>query len=215
MSTDLPDDLEHAGLTGGDIEALSLEPDRLDGHTIDELADYLDAGMMPADPGIDDSPACQNALDALTRVRMLSHTAFDREADGEEERDAAWVTEILTNITLEAHAGRDIPLPPLKRSENSVITEGAVRSIIRRAGDTIDGVLIGRCSLEGDVTTPHAPIRVEVGVTIVHDHGLTDLMDRIRAAVLEALNRHTELNVTGIDVTARNAIPAAVSREGR
>ena len=47
--------------------AYRIEPDDLDGHTIDELADYLDAGMQPADPSIDDSAACQNALAAIVQ----------------------------------------------------------------------------------------------------------------------------------------------------
>ncbi|WP_423920751.1 hypothetical protein ACPEEZ_14850 [Frigoribacterium sp. 2-23] len=204
MSTDLPDDLEAAGMTSDDVATLSLEPEGLDGHTIDELADYLDAGMTPADPSIDDSPACQNALDALTRVRMLSHGAFEADAYGEDAREDDWITEILTNISLEAHAGRDIPLPPLKESENSVITEGAVRSIIRRAGDGVDGVLIGRCSLNGDVMTPRAPIRVDVSARIVHDHGSTSVVDDVRAAVDAALRRHTELNIEAIDVRLRS-----------
>ena len=43
--------------------------------------------MTPADPTIDDSPACKNALDALTRVRMLSHGALEADALDEDVRE--------------------------------------------------------------------------------------------------------------------------------
>ncbi|TDT61469.1 hypothetical protein [Frigoribacterium sp. PhB116] len=217
MSADLPDDLEAAGVSGDDVETLSFEPDRLDGHTIDELADYLDAGMTPADPTIDDSPACQNALDALTRVRMLSHGALEADALDEDVREDDWITEIITNISLEAHAGRDIPLPPLKETENSVITEGAVRSIVRRSGDTVDGVLIGRCTLEGDVTTPGAPVVVRVWARIIRDHGATTnaVTEAVCSVVEEALRTHTEMNVESIDVMIRSDGAAPVREEER
>jgi hypothetical protein len=217
MSADLPEDLEAAGISGDDVETLSLEPDRLDGHTIDELADYLDAGMTPPDATIDDSPACQNALDALTRVRMLSHGALEADALDEDEREDDWITEILTNISLEAHAGRDVPLPPLRETENSVITEGAVRSVVRRAGDTVDGVLVGRCTLEGDVTTPGAPVTVEVWARVVRDHGQPReaIITEIRTAIGDALRTHTEMNVERIDVTMRDDGAAPLVEEER
>ena len=37
----------------------------LDGHTIEELSDYLDAGRTPVDASIEGSPGCRIALDAL------------------------------------------------------------------------------------------------------------------------------------------------------
>ena len=62
-------------------EALdALEPGDLDGHSIDELTDYLDAGMQPADPSIDDSPACQNALAAIIRIRHASLRSLEAAA---------------------------------------------------------------------------------------------------------------------------------------
>jgi len=148
---------------------------------------------------------------------MLSHGALEADALDEDEREDDWITEILTNISLEAHAGRDIPLPPLRETENSVITEGAVRSIVRRAGDAVDGVLIGRCTLEGDVTVPRAPVSVEVTARLLHDHGSTSaaVREAIAVAVGEALRTHTELAVTTIRVTVRQDGAAPVPEEER
>jgi len=187
-----------------DVETLDLEPDELDGHTIDELADYLDAGMNPADPSIDDSPACQNAIEAIVRLRMLSHELFESEALDEPERDEAWITDILEGITMEAHSGRSIPLRSSTQAEHIVLTEGAVRAIVRRAGDGVDGIVVGRVGLSGDIETVGAPVGVRVTASIVWGHPIQDAAERVRTAVSRELLRHTELAVTEIDVVISN-----------
>lgn len=187
-----------------DLHVLDLAPEALDGHTIDELADYLDAGMTPADPSIDESPACQNALAALARVRALSHEALDAEAATEDAPDDRWVQDILASISLEARAGRSIPLVPVAPTEHAVLTEGAARAVVRRAADGVDGVLVGRCELDGDVTEPGAPVRVAVTITIGYGHVIPDAAARVREAVVAALRQHTDLVVTAVDVTVRD-----------
>ncbi|WNY34907.1 hypothetical protein Q9Q99_07440 [Curtobacterium flaccumfaciens] len=144
-------------------EALdALEPGDLDGHSIDELTDYLDAGMQPADPSIDDSPACQNALAAIIRVRHASLRSLEVAAREEAPADESWISGVLANISIEARSGRDVPLRPLSETERPVMTEGAIRSLIRRTGDAVTGVLVARCQLEGDVTELASPVRVVV-----------------------------------------------------
>ena len=54
------------------VFVLGFEPEDLDGHSIDELTDYLERGRTPADPSIEGSPACRNALRALERLRDLA-----------------------------------------------------------------------------------------------------------------------------------------------
>lgn len=199
-------------MTQGDLETLSMEPASLDGHSIDELADYLDAGRSPADPSIDDSPSCQNALEAIGRVRELSHLVFEGDALADDRRDDGWVGEVLTNITIEAHAGRDVPLRPRATTEQGVLTEGAVRALIRKAGDRVNGVLIGRCVLDGDVETLGAPIRVGIRASVITGDDYDTASDAIRTSVATALARHTELQVTGIDVTLRD-LPSTPRRD--
>lgn len=189
---------------GDDLTVLALEPDDLDGHSIDELTDYLDAGMRPADPSIDDSAACQNALAAISRVRLFAGDLLEADALDEPDRDDSWVTGILQNITLEAAAGRDIPVPTPIPSEDIVLTEGSVRSLIRRAGDAVDGLLIGRCALDGDVTDPGAEITVTVTATILYGHSIPDVTNRVRAAIHHELLRHTRLRLAGINISIRD-----------
>ena len=67
-----------------EVRWLGLEPTDLDGHTLDELTDYLDAGRQPADRSIDESPGCQLALDALERLQGLGAELIAAEAKEKE-----------------------------------------------------------------------------------------------------------------------------------
>lgn len=47
-----------------------------------------------------------------------------------------------------------------------------MRGLVRSAGDAIPGVLIGRCRLDGDVTVPGSPIRIEAEVSVPYGRPL-------------------------------------------
>jgi hypothetical protein len=188
-----------------------LEPVDLDGHTIDELADYLDAGMEPVDPSIDDSPACQNALAAIVRLRHASLGSLDEAARAEAPADESWIGGVLANISIEVRAGRDIPLRAVAPTEHPVMTEGAVRSLVRRAGDTVPGVVVSRCLLAGDVTELASPVRVTVEIAIVQGHAIPAAADAVRDAVERTLAVQTDLTVEAVDVVVRDLVtPSAV-----
>jgi uncharacterized alkaline shock family protein YloU len=187
----------------------ALEPEDLDGHTIDDLADYLDAGMRPADPSIDDSPACQNALAAILRLRQASLGSLDEAAKAEAPADESWIGGVLANISLEVRAGRDIPLRAVAPTEHPVMTEGAVRSLVRRAGDGVPGVVVSRCGLDGDVTALTAPIRVTVEIAVVAARRIVPTTDAVRLAVRETLATQTDLTVQAVDVVVRDLIVPA------
>lgn len=187
-----------------DLDALEL--DDLDGHSIDELADYLDAGMQPPDPTIDGSPACQNALAAILRVRHASLGSLEAAARDEAPADESWIGGVLANISLESRSGRDVPLRALSESERPVMTEGAIRSLIRRTGDGVPGVLVARCSLDGDVTELAAPIRVVVEVAIMSGPSIVATADLVRTGVAQALAEQTDLVVESIDVVVRDLL---------
>ncbi|WP_232299839.1 Asp23/Gls24 family envelope stress response protein [Leucobacter komagatae] len=192
------------------VELFALEPGDLDGHTIDELSDYLDAGMTPPDASIDNSASCQLALNALSRLQTLSRSMLEEDIDEQEPADESWVATILTSIGLEARSGRRIPFtPPTPTSELSV-TEGAVRGLIRDAGDDTDGLLIGKVRLEGDVTIPGEPIRVHVHASSLWGKSIPVTADLVRDAIARSLHDHTELNVVAIDVTVTDVhVPRA------
>lgn len=202
-----PDDVRAADAQPDDARLDALEPEDLDGHTIDELADYLDAGMQPADPSIDDSAACQNALAALVRLRQSSLGSLDVAAEQEAPADESWIGGVLANISLEARAGRDVPLRPSVPTERAVVTEGAVRSLVRTAGDVVPGVVIARCSLQGDVTRLDAPVRVLVELAIRSDTPIHPAAEHVRQAVAATLAEQTDLLVEAVDVRVRDLLP--------
>ena len=192
------------------VEVLALEPEDLDGHSIDELSDYLDAGMTPPDTSIDDSASCQIALHALTRLSAVSRAMLDEDVAEQEPTDESWVASILTSIGLEARAGRSIPFTPPTPTSELNVTEGAVRGLIRDAGDDTEGLLIGRVRLEGDVTIPGEPIRVHVQASSLWGKSIPATADLVREAIARSLREHTELNVVAVDVTVTDVhVPRA------
>lgn len=187
--------------------------DDLDGHTIDELSAYLDAGEMPPNPSIDNSPGCRIALKAMRRLRELSQDLMEDDARREPQRDDSWVGGILDVISREARAGRDIPVQHPSPSARLAITEGAVRGMIRAAGDAVGGVIIGRCRLDGDVTVPGEGISIRVDASVFWGERIPEAVDRVRQAIYTELLRHTELNVTAIDVTIHDVHLARTNPE--
>lgn len=176
-------------------------PEDLDGHTIEELSDYLDAGRYPPDPSIDESAGCQIALDALERLRSLTPDLIAADTAAEPEADEGWVRRILTGIAVDARAGRRIPIvvdPPVA---DAGITEGAVRGVIRAAEKAVPGTLVGRSRFDGDVTVAGEPVLVQVDVSVPYGAPIPELVDRLRAEINRRLTAHTTLNVTGIDIT--------------
>lgn len=187
-----------------DLAGLSLEPEDLDGHTLEELSDYLDAGRTPINPSIEQSPECLIALSGLERLRALTPELFEADTAAEPEPDEGWVQGILTHIMLDARAGRRIPIAAPIPIADLGITEGAVRGVIRAAESTVPGVLVGRCRLEGDVTIPGEPIRVQVDVSVPYGDPVPGMVDRLRAEISTRLAAHSTLNVAGIDITVRD-----------
>ena len=181
--------------------------DELDGHTIEELSDYLDRGYQPAIASIDQSSGCQIVLNALRRLRALSASLLEQEALAEQPRDDRWVQRILGQIGLEARAGREIPFQAPVTNASLGITEGAVRGIIRAAGDAVGGAIIGRCRLDGNVSVADEPIIVSIDLSVVWGTGIPAVVERIRAAVLRDLAIHTELNILAVDVTVHDIQP--------
>jgi hypothetical protein len=84
------------------------------------------------------------------------------------------------------------------------LTEGAVRAIIRAAGDQFDGIILGRCQLLGDVTEPEEPIRVTVEASVLWGQNIPRLVGHVRDAITHALRTHTRLNITAVDITVQD-----------
>lgn len=183
---------------------IGLDPGDLDGHTIEELTDYLDADRTPADPSIEESPGCLLALDALERLRALTPELIARDEAAEPEPEPGWIQSILSGIAMDARSGRRIPLAAPDDRSDLAITEGAVRGLIRAAENAFPGILIGRCRLHGDVTDPGAVIGVEVDVSVPFGEPIVQLADRLREEIAQRLRTHTRLIVETIDITVHD-----------
>ena len=181
--------------TSDALDTIAKEPEELDGHTIAELADYLDADRTPIDPSIESSPACQHALAALERLRVL---APDLLGD-DEPLDDDWVARVMGGIALDAHAGADFVLVDGGPDAHLVMTEGALRGLIRAAGDGEPEFLTGRVRFEGELG-PDSAVAVRAGVTVAHGVRIPDAVDRLRLRIDEALRRHTGMTASRIDV---------------
>ena len=187
-----------------DVRQLGLEPSDLDGHTLEELSDYLEAGRLPVDPSIEGSPGCQLALDALERLQGLGGQLIEADAAARPEVDDSWVDRILSGIALDARAGRRIPFDESDPSVDFGITEGAVRGLIRSAENAVPGIMAGRSTLEGDVTVVGEPIRIAIEVNAIYGESIPTAVARLRTEIAERLHRQTDLTVTSIDVTVRD-----------
>lgn len=185
------------------------------GYTLEQLADYHDRGRTPPVPEIEGDPECRGVLDAMDRFGALSRELV--EADAGAVIDESWFQQVLGEVARESRAGRDLPVSVEAGGEvRLVMTEGALRGLVRDAGDSVDGVLVERV----DVVYDEAAAALEVVVTVSAVHGavLPDLADRVRAAVRDALERRTGWAIGAVDVTIADlhrAAPAPEKGEAR
>ncbi|MBG6192371.1 putative alkaline shock family protein YloU [Arthrobacter sp. CAN_A212] len=172
------------------------------GRTIDELNDYLSNGRKPLNRDIEACPECQAALAALTRLHELTPSLLERDMELHTDDDETWLAELFTNISIQARAGRTITISSDDPDLSLTQTEGTVLSLIRSAGDEVNGALVGRCRLHGDLTEPGTEITVDVQISVFwKDEHLPSLAAAIRTEIRDILNRHTELNITDIDIS--------------
>ncbi len=183
---------------------LGVEVEDLDGHTIEELSDYLDAGRTPPNSSIDQSPGCRIVLDALERLHALTPQLLAADTAEEPEPDESWVQNILTGIALDARAGRRIPITSPAAGTDLGITEGAVRGLIRAAENTVPGILVGACRFDGDVTVVGEPVRIRVDVSVPYGDPISNLAGRLREEISARIQANTTLNLGGIDITVQD-----------
>ncbi|WP_162942722.1 Asp23/Gls24 family envelope stress response protein [Cryobacterium soli] len=192
---------------------MTLPHDDASRDLIAHLSDYLDRGETPPDDFLSEAPEHRIAYDALSRFRALAGNILAQDVSAEPARDDSWVTGILNNIHREARAGRTIPVSHPSPKATLSLTEGAVRGLIRSAGDGVAGTFIGKCRLEGDVATPGSPVTVNVEASVFWGERMPQTAQRLRDAITTSLLHHTELNIVAVNVTItdvhlrRNAKP--------
>jgi uncharacterized alkaline shock family protein YloU len=172
------------------------------GYSLDDLSAYLDAGRTPFDPAIEHNAECRSVLTSLEQVGRWSRELLADEAQEapSSPSGAGWMDAVLGAIAREVRSGRDIAYPGPDERTTLSITEGAVRSLIRAAGDEIPGVLIGRSRIDGPLDEAGEPVTVTVTISVRFGYPLPDASDAVRTALYDALARHTPLTVGAIDV---------------
>ncbi|MBD8704846.1 Asp23/Gls24 family envelope stress response protein [Frigoribacterium sp. CFBP 13712] len=205
-------DPEHATAAGDAVTAADAEaeldaavdaaPD--DGVSIERIADYLDEGRQPYDPLIEDDPSALAQLNALQRLRGISAQLLTDEVAATPAPAPSWIADVMSRVRLESRSGREIPLTSTHERTTLHITEGAVRGLIREAGDSIDGALVISCAIVGDVAQPDAIVTVDVAISALYGVAVQPLADEVRDAVARHLLQQTELVVESVDVTVRD-----------
>lgn len=196
-----------------DVPEAEVSGELIDGRTMEELAEYVAAGRSPADPSIDSSPASRQAMANLARLTELTGAGLVRQAERDPSRDEAWISSLLGTIRLELDEGRDIPISHPDPVLRLTLSESAVRGLIRRLGDTAGGIVVGRCSLKGDVSRPGALVRIEMTCAIRFGLPIEQTLAVVREHIGDGLARHTELVVEAIDITVDDVYQAREERE--
>ena len=87
------------------------------------------------------------------------------------------------------------------------ITEGALKALIRDAGDAVPGALLGRIVFDGDVSDPHTELTVAIQVMVRPHTVIPTAVALIRQAAMDSLSRHTTARITAINVTIVDVLP--------
>ncbi|MDI3243346.1 Asp23/Gls24 family envelope stress response protein [Arthrobacter sp. AL08] len=181
------------------------------GRTIEDLSDYLDNGTTDDLDHISTCPQCQAGLAGLRRLREITNDLLAEDLAEAGRDDSPWLESILANLNLEMKAGRSIPLAPELPGDLLFQTEGALCGLVRSVGDTIEGIMIGKCRFTGDVNVTGTPIAVDVNVSARYGYRLPELAATLRTALDAALATHSELNITELNITITELRPPSPS----
>lgn len=186
-----------------DVPTWSSGPDEFDGHTLEELADYLDRGRTPIDPSIEQSPACRIALSGLERLRAMAERFLEQDASTAPPPER-WIDDVLGRISLESRAGRRFPFSDLPAGVEAVVSEGALRGLVRAVGDSIPGLLTGRVRLHLDDAA--AALDLQVDVTVFYGTPIDDAATEFRRRIALVLPRHAPFAVGQLDLRVRDVL---------
>ncbi|MBF4606304.1 hypothetical protein [Curtobacterium sp. VKM Ac-1393] len=178
--------------------------DRHGAFTLDELSDYLDADRTPFRADIEGDPDAVVALDRLHALRVASRDLLD---SGEPAAgDERWISSVLASIRTTAHAGRDIPVPDDDPAAHLVVTEGALRGLVRTLGDDVPGVVVRRTRFSGDVGVPGGVVDVEVTVVVTLEASVAERAEALRAHVTSVLGAHAPFTLRTVVVRVADVV---------
>jgi len=177
-----------------EVSAMATETIGDSGYTLEELAEYHEQGRTPAIPAIDGDPQCRAILDSMEHLGALSRELVEKDAAVELEE--SWFEQIIGEVARESRAGRDLPIGS-DDEVRLVVTEGAVRGLVRDAGDGVEGVLVERV----DVQVEDGRVDVALSISVLYGHALPEIAERVRHAVHGAITRSASWTAGAVDVT--------------
>ncbi|MCJ1715941.1 hypothetical protein [Curtobacterium sp. VKM Ac-2922] len=180
--------------------------DRYGAFTLEDLSEYLDSGRDPVRDDIEADPDAAEALRRLERLRAASSDLLDADVRAAGRTHDGWIDGVLASIRTTAHAGRDIPVPDPDPAAQLVVTEGALRGLVRELGDAVPGVLVRRTRFTGDLATPGAEIDVEVTIAAAADAPLRERAEALRVVVAAALDVHAPFTVRALTVRVADVL---------
>lgn len=167
------------------------------GYTLEDLSAYLDRGRTPRIAAIERDAECQAVLASMERMGRLSRDLVEEQTA--EPLADTWYDDIMREVMREFRAGNDIPLARAADGTELVVTEGALYELIRSVGDGVTGLLVGRVRL--DHAEPGVPLNIRVWVSVRFGQPVEGAVERLRAGIRAAVERHGDLRVGRVDVT--------------
>jgi hypothetical protein len=167
------------------------------GYDMEELSAYLDRGEQPRIAAIDDNAECQAVLASMRHWSGLSRELVHRDAAGL-ERDESFFESIMGRIAVEVRAGRDIEFASPRPGTRLVVTEGAIRELLRGTGDGVTGALVLGCRLawrEDDTV-----LDADVSLSVRGGMAIAPVAAEVRTALAMAIARHTPAAPGTIDI---------------
>ncbi|MFI7318149.1 Asp23/Gls24 family envelope stress response protein [Streptomyces venezuelae] len=170
------------------------------------------------DPHAEACPHCTEALRTLWRLEDVVSAAREREGDPREyESDAsALVGRVMDVVRLELRPGRTLPLG--EAAEDLWIVEAAAARTVREAAESLPGVRAGSCRIEalaleeGAVPAsrwPRGPVHIRAEVAVALTWNLQEVAERVRRAILEAVDAELGMRVAAVDVTVADILDEA------
>lgn len=168
------------------------------GRLLSHVWDLWERGT--ADPHLDGCPHCRRAVDELAGLESAVR-GLREETDTTRTYDATPLTQrVMDVVRLELRPGR--PLPLGEPDEDLWIMEAVAARTVRTAAETVTGVRAGSCRIVPGAPHPAGPARIDVRLElhVLLTHDLTELADRVRRRVREAVDDGLGLGITELDI---------------